>query len=227
MRILLLFILLSSNFILAQKNEISLEVGPVHVFFDGAPVMNFKSDKDANGNRPQMMYNSYLLEYARQIDSVNGVFTSLSWFYAGYDHNSKDDYYDGVLYPVNISSRQRLVLNAGYFRKKEFETSKFSFRYGTGLSFIFGNSTIYLSGHSWFTNVIGYSHRDLAANVFFRSDYQFTKWLSGFAKVDFQSILYFGDREDIKEMRLYNITKWPSRFDLSFRFGLAFKFGKK
>ena len=216
-----------------ENNRISLQTGLFHCFFDQTPIVNevqnpFK--KTASNLFGGILLDSKGIQYQRKL-SENSTFSmeymSLS---AAYEPGQgKTLEIDPILTTRNIKT-----ININYSRKLNL-SNKLFFIYGGGLNYLWGHETIYhytlLNGWGE-PRFYGYNRNDFGLNVRIGIEYSPLKWLTLYTNFDFLGIVYLGAKDTdgnnaqdyYKEK--YGLTNIPSRFDLSWRFGIGFNFGK-
>ena len=71
--VIIIGILIIPNLLFCQKNQIGIQVGPVHYYFDQSPQMN-KNDVDQKAlTFLQFFHESWGLNYSRNLNSKSGI----------------------------------------------------------------------------------------------------------------------------------------------------------
>ncbi len=210
-----------------KMNRISLQTGLFHYFFDGAPLTNVgylnKNVKPFNG----FFIDSKGIQYTRIIDDVSSL--SIEYMRFGNDYRKH-----ALAFPISkgvIYFRSFFTFNINY--NKYFPlTQKINFTYGGGINYRRGNETIVITRFqtTWGYELIvhGSQKYDYGLNAFTGIEYTPKKWLTLYTKIDFLSLIYIYDKNAIIKLRQYTQHRvplhYPSRFDLSLRFGIGINF---
>lgn len=229
-------VLLSQN----HNNRISLQTGLFHSFFDGSAIIN-----SSPTNQAKPIYNHKILSnllngiindsrgisYQRKINVNSAI--SIEYMSLATDYNYKKIFNDHEVAPV-ISSRNIKFVNLTYSRNLQIK-EKFDFVYGIGMNYVRGIETVY--HYTLFYNwgeprFYNYYRNDFGLNLRTGIEYSPLKWLTLFTNFDFIGIVHLG----AKDLDGNNAEKWykekfdlkniPSRYNLSWRFGIGFNFLK-
>lgn len=237
--ILGLFFLSPAILLSQMKNRISIQTGLFHVQFDGTPIINTK--KIEYGNAPQNMFGGYLndswgIMYERYI-------TKRSYISAEYMNcNTKYFAEDFTTLSVPlITSRKIKVLNVNYTRKIPI-CKNMNLIFGGGVNYIWGKEHIFLENScnifGCSSYVLEYNRNDIGLNTRGGIEYNILDWLTVYSYINFIGIIYSNTKngaggyhtgENTKNYLSdnYGLHNIPSRFDLSWNFGIGFNFGKK
>ena len=230
--------LCAPSFLHCQNNRITIQTGLFHSFLDGTPIIS-KSFKKQN---PDFDYNRRLsslfggvlndskgVQLQRRINEKSSVSFEYMVLNCAYDY--EEVYNNSTVKPILVS-RQLKYANINYSRNMPLH-EKINFVFGGGLNYIWGHERLY---HYTYLNGWGeprfYGHyrNDFGLNARAGVDYSPVKWLTISSNFDFLGILYSGGRDsDGNKLRDYykekfGLTKVPSYFDLSWRFGVGFNF---
>jgi len=222
-------VLLSQN-----NNRISLQTGLFHSFFDQTPIVNSTPNPNKRTVRNLfggMLTESFGLQYQRLINlnsSVSVEFMSLS---ASYGPGN------GIIPEIDpmLATRNIKTLNITYLRNITFD-NHLVFVFGGGTNYRWGHESIYLysqfTGWGWEPRYNGYYRNDFGLNLRTGIEYSPFKRITLYTNFDFLGIIYLG-AEDIEGNNAheyykekYGRTNIPSRYDLSWNFGIGFNFGK-
>lgn len=231
MRAVLIFCIVfgavAPNTLFAQNNNrLSIQTGLFHCFFDKTPLLNTnylnKADKPFNG----LFYNSLGIQYQRKINSLSSIGIEYSYFYESYW-----SVYPNLIKNI-VPERQINTFNITYSRFIQL-VPKLNFTFGGGTSFRFGSEYVVVNYH-YFQNYGFYEPnvevrlvRDVGVNIRTGIEYSPLKWLTLYTKINLIGFVYMNDHGRIERIRkFYNYKKYPSHFDLSWRFGIGFNFGK-
>ncbi len=212
-----------------KMNRISLQTGLFHYFFDGAPILNINHREFAGEPRQgifsQLFINSIGLQYNRKINNKNALSVEFMSFWNRYYIHS-DSLSNYFLDEAIVFGRFFSTVNISYSRIQNLST-KFDLIYGGGVNYRNGRETILL-GRSWIElQLISSSKNDFGLNAFAGIDYTPLKWLTLYTRIDFMTLVYINDKEAIKRFKEnYNNvpSHFPSRYDLSLRFGIGVNF---
>jgi hypothetical protein len=229
---MLLGVIFIPSILFAQpKNRITLQTGLFHCFFDGSPLMNINYQNKAKKPFNGLLINSLGILYNRKIKEKNFI---------GLEYNSFREEYDKHLnkYPSEepiVDNRLFFTITLNYGRILPLG-KQVNFIYGGGVNFRSGSEAIIIS-----RGIIGVWNgmtiyelveenlirNDFGLNTFIGIDYTPLKWLTLSTKINFLGIVYVNDKDGMREMReVYHSPQFPSRYDLSFNFGIGFNFGK-
>jgi hypothetical protein len=123
-------------------------------------------------------------------------------------------------------------VNVNYSRKLNLR-NKLDFVYGGGLNYLWGEERIY--HYTYFNGwgeprFYGFFRHDFGLNARMGLEYSPLKWLTLSTNFNFMGILHSGVKDvDGKNAHDYfkekfGVTNIPSRYDLSWRFGIGFNF---
>jgi len=228
-------VLLSQN-----NNRISLQTGLFHTFFDGTAIINPNPTNQAKriynykilSNLLQGVLNdSRGMSYQRKLNEKSAISIEYMSLNTAYDY---DQVYNNPNIAPVLVSRDLKYVNLTYTRNIEL-SEKFDFVYGGGLNYLWGYERIYhytlLNGWGE-PRFYGYNRNDFGFNLRTGIEYFPLKWLTLFTNFDFLGIVYLNaeDIDGINAEKFYkekfDLKNIPSRFDLSWRFGIGFNFGK-
>jgi|GEM_PF-2014233 len=217
-----------------KKNRISVQMGLFHYFFDNAPILNVNhrefNGKPRSGLFHQLLISSYGLNYQYNINQKNSLSVEIMMFWNLYWGNLETFPESGSNYPpknvkARVSRRSFTTITLNYSRILEL-SNQFDFVYGGGINYRRGVESIIVSKNSFEDLLEGTFKNDLGLNAFSGIDYTPLKWLTLYSKLNFMGLVYLHDKEGIETLRNYdNVPDYfPSRFDLSLRFGIGFNF---
>jgi len=211
--ILIIFISASLSVFSQSKHSIAIQSGLIHSYFDNTPLMNFNYTSKDQGIFHGVHLGSVGVDYAYQINPKNIVAVEYSRLANSYkeiwaNHGMGD-----------VCSRYFRTLYLKYQRGNSI-SKKTSFIYGTGVSFRYGETSLFTSS-SQYTHE--YNERNLALNAFVGINHQFTQRWGVFYKFDLRSVLYYINHEELNEYPQFH-PNYPNRFDLSLKLGLSFHF---
>lgn len=215
-----------------NNNRISLQTGLFHSFFDQTPIVNSTPNPNKRTFRNLfggMLTESIGLQYQRLINlnsSISVEFMSLSASYS--PGNGITPEIDPMLATRNIKT-----LNITYLRNITFD-NHLVFLYGGGTNYRWGHESIYLysqfTGWGWEPRYNGYYRNDFGLNLRTGIEYSPKKWITLYTNIDFSGIIYLGAKDLEGESAFqyykekYGRTNIPSRYDLSWNFGIGFNF---
>lgn len=203
------------------KNRISFQTGLFHYFFDKAPLTNRNYLDNYSVYKPLggFFINSFGISYLRNLKTNSAFTIELDVFNEGYNKHVTEKNLIKVAY-----LRQFLTTNSSYRRSTSLN-EKFSLNYGIGLNHRWGYETIIINRNSFELNLINIFRNDLGLNIYSGIDYSPNKWITFYSKIDFLSLFYIHDKESKTRLKeIYGLPQFPSRFDLSWRFGVGFNF---
>jgi len=221
--------------LLSQKNNrISIQTGLFHSFFDGSSIIN----KEINNYKkvPRNLFGGVLNDskgfgYQRKINSKSSISFEYMVLNTGYDYTEVIN--NSGVKPV-IATRNLKSVNLNYSRILPI-SQKFDFVYGGGLNYLWGYEGLYhyTAYFGWGEpRFYGFYRNDFGINLRTGIEYKPIKWITLFTNFDILGIAYLG-AEDIdgnNAEEFYNdkfdLKNIPSRYDLSWRFGIGFNFGK-
>lgn len=232
--ILLIVGAIAPTILLAQnkKNRISIQTGLFHSFFDQTPIVN--SIQNPNKRTINNLFGGILLDskgfqYQRMINNKSSALIEYMNLSASYEAGK------GVTPEIDpiLSSRNIKTINISYLRHIKM-TDNLCFNYGGGINYRWGYESIYLysywAGWGWEPRYKGYYRNDFGLNLRTGIEYFPIKWLTLYTNIDFIGIIYLGAK-DLDGNNAYNYyrenygrTNLPSRYDLSWRFGIGFNF---
>lgn len=237
--ILLMLGAFAPSIILAQtKNRISLQTGLFHSFFDGTPVVNSTPTNPTKRIKNYRILTNLLhgtlndsrgINYERQLNPKSSISVEYMFLDAGYDF---DETFNNSSVKPLISGRNIRFVNINYSRKANL-SEKFDLKYGGGFNYCWGWEQLY---HYTLLNGWGepryyaYKRNDYGLNGRFGIEYTPIKWLTLYSNVDFLGIVYLGaetnDGDMVKDYykEKFGLKNIPSRYDLSWRFGIGFNF---
>lgn len=226
------------NFLTAQnKNRIAIQTGLFHATFDNTPLFNNKRTIENSRIRyPSGYFGGYLNEslgiiYERKI--INNSSLSLeymsqrAWFrndMNAFTTNDKGPY---------LVSKMIKKINIGYNRRIRL-SSKIDFMYGAGVDYIWGQEAVYLyssPGDWWYYSDFRRINRnDLGFNIRTGIEFSPIKRITLYTNFDFLGIAFLNAKDlegndsfsFFKEK--YGIDYLPSRWDISWQFGIGFNF---
>ena len=227
MRILLLIIfgvLCIPNIVFCQpQNRISIQTGLMHYFFDKSPLINFKYPSKALKPFNGVLINSVGLSLERKLDVSSSISIEYMYFYEYYWN-----VHPSLLINV-ISERNYNTFNINYEKKVSLNRNLI-FNYGGGLNYRRGKEVIVVNyGFLGFYESLNEVRmvNDIGINLRTGLEFSPLKWLTLFTKIDLIGFAYMYDRKMINELQnVYGYKKYPHPFDLSWRFGIGFNFGK-
>ncbi len=223
-----LWAIVPSVVISQNMNRISVQTGLMHCFFDDSPLMNTNYSNRARGVFGGLLYNSLGLQYSRRLNTNSSISFEYLYFYEGY-------------WNVHPNLLKNVVTERGYntfnftYERNLFFNQYFSFTYGSGINYRNGYEAIVVN-YGYFAALGTYeslvetrSMNDIGINIRTGIEYSPLKWLTLFTKFDLIGFIYLNDQKAIERLKKsdsYNYGKYPHRFDLSWRFGMGFNFGK-
>ncbi|MDX2362322.1 MAG: hypothetical protein QNK23_16055 [Crocinitomicaceae bacterium] len=221
-------LIISSSAQAQKKNQIGLQCGLFHYFLDGTPILNTNYvAPSGKGLYRGIFLNSWGIEYSRLITERSTISIEISNFRKSYRK-----YFEADADHPNIGIRRFWTFGIIYSRIIPLK-NKFNFLYGAGINYRHGYENIIIDVIPIGPTSLGayevlfedVQRRDLGLNVFVRFEYDFTKWLYAYSKIDFLGIVYMHDKEGKRRMEeAYNSPQFPSRYDLSLKFGIGIRF---
>lgn len=213
-----------------KMNRVSIETGPFHYFFDNAPILNvnYQYNKHSLSNPFKGLFlGSIGIKYKRRIN----IESALSFEMISFRNNYKkhiEHFPDGDFFnPPKPLVFQRLftTITINYIRIARI-SQNLDLNFGAGLNFRNGYERILVNKNGFSNHSEGSVKNDLGLNAFGGIDYTPIPWFTFYSKIDFMGLVYLNDKENIE--RLGNYSKmpdyYPSRFDLSLRFGIGVNF---
>lgn len=230
---LILFAALAANRTFAQSNSLRLQMGVFHCFFDKTPMLNVNylgkhNVFDVFGG---FFLNSNGLEYVRSLSPREALSFEFVSYRQNYNKHTR-------MYPFTerlVGWRYFTTGGVNYVRKIELQ-EKLSFTYGGGVHFRHGSESIIVNKHplgydengnplGYELNLVTLQRNDFAINLSTGIEYTPKKWLTLYSKIDLLSFVYVHDRGTAKLLKeVYDTPQYPSRFDLSLKFGIGFNF---
>jgi hypothetical protein len=227
-------VLLSQN-----NNRISLQTGLFHSFFDGSAIVNseptnptkrIKNYKILSNLLQGILNDSRGINYQRKINSKFSLSIEYMTLIAGYEYNQV--FNNNNVKPV-IVGRNLKYINLSFLKIIQL-SEKFDFSYGSGFNYLWGHESLYhytlYSGWGE-PRFYGYDRKDFGINLRTGIEYTPIKRITLFTNVDFLGITYLG-AEDLDGNNVakfykdkFDLKNIPSRYDLSWRFGIGFNFG--
>lgn len=213
---------------LAQNNQIGLNTGLFHYYFDDSPIINVNHvSKSQKGFYRGIFLNSWGIEYSRTIKEKNQLSLEISRFRKSYLKFVPIE----AEHP-NIGSRNFWTANFAYNRQL-FSQKKFNLFAGAGLTWRYGQENVIVNvtyiGPEEFNIeellIESVKRRDLGLSINTRCEYNFKNWLYAHSKIQFLSFVYFHDKRGIERLKsVYNVDKFPTKMDLSLKLGLGIRF---
>lgn len=230
-RLILLGVLCTPSNIFSQtKNSISLQTGLFHYFFDRSPILNINYPEKYN-NRDifnGLILNSNGIEFTRDLNVKSSVLINFFSFRQSYSI-----YYKTAIPNPVVGHRYFSTIGINYLRKINLK-EKVTFHYGGGLNFRSGDEGVIVAqiplgefnGEAVYELLIENIRRnDFGLNSFCGLSYSPVNRISLFSKIDLLGIIYIDDKNQKEDMiNVYNSPQFPSRFDMSIKFGIGFHF---
>ena len=206
-----------------SNNQVSIQTGLFHNFLDGAPIMNI-----GKYHTPRNIFlESYGLQYQRKLNPSQFLAINLSG-YANYCVwlNEKDS-------KIMVSSRTFATLG-GTFSNSKSLSKKMDLKYGGGINFRM--MTHSLDGYSVVSPLaFGENYYDgtqfqLGTHGQISLNYTPLTWLTFYAQFRTEAYVFsnnLGISQFTQFMNDFTYNKrlnFPSRFDLSLRFGIGINF---
>ncbi len=221
-------------------NRISLQAGLFHSFFDGSAVINpiptnptkrIKNFKILSNLLQGILNDSRGINYQRKINEKSAISIEYMTLNAGYDFRQVVN--NNTVNPV-IAGRNLKYVNLSYSRIIQL-SEKFDFLFGGGFNYLWGYERLYhyTSNGGWGEpKFYGYYRNDIGINARTGIEYTPIKRITLFTNFDFLGIAYLGAEDvdgnnasDFYKVK-FDLKNIPSRYDLSWRFGIGFNFGK-
>jgi len=229
---ILLGALCAPGSLLSQNNRISIQTDLFHYFFDRSPIIDINPN---SGKRKLtnlfggVLNDSRGVHYQRVINDRSSISAEYMIFETRYDY--EEVYNDHTVKPV-YSGRGTRCVNVTYSRKLNLY-NKLDFIYGGGLNYLWGEERIY--HYTYFSGwgeprFYGFFRHDLGLNARTGLDYSPLKWLTFSTNLDFIGVLRLqatdvhGNNLNDFYKEKFGLTNMPSRYDLSWRFGIGFNF---
>lgn len=213
-----------------KMNRVSIQTGLFHYFFDNAPILNVNYLRPKNNSFDPfrgLLFNSTGIKYSHKINRKNSISIEVNSFRNTYSKHSiefpKTDTYNSP--KAKVYERRFVTLNVSYSRIKKF-TNTVNFIYGGGVNYRHGTESIIVNKGYIGIHLEGSRKNDFGLNAFTGIDYTPIPWLTLYSKIDFLGLVYLHDKENIERLGNYSNMPdhYPSRFDLSLRFGIGVNF---
>lgn len=213
-----------------KMNRISIQTGLFHYFFDNAPVLNVNhqhSKSTVQNPFKGLLISSLGMSYRRKINCEHSFSIELMSFRNLYDKHTYV-YGDGDFFDppeALVFQRNFLSTKINYSRLWEIN-NRINLSSGGGINYRYGSETLIVN-KGWFDLLLESTNkRDIGLNIFAGIDFTPFEWLTFYSEIDFLGLVYLNDKENIKKLRKYpNVPDhYPSRFDLSLRFGIGVNF---
>lgn len=231
--IIALLFAFAGNNVLCQKNNVVLQSGLFHNFFDKSPLLNVKYPSKYNKLDVfnGLFLNSVGIAYNRSLDSNSTLGLELSIFR---QHYRKNTFQYPMIQPL-VGWRFFNTVGVNYTYKVPIG-SKLNYTFGGGIHYRTGDEGIVINrlpigefnGETVYELWVEHIGRnDLGISIFSGIEYSPKKWLTLSTKIDLLSFVYIHDKAMMEKMRdVYDSPQFPSRFDLSLKFGVAYNFNK-
>jgi hypothetical protein len=231
----LLLCFLNGN-LLAQRNSFRYQTGLAHCYFDGTPIVN-SANKVVFGES-EYLNRSNGFQYQRILDNRTRLqidILSYNHFYRTYNFENLPALPDSILFPLlTFTARKYVDFQFCFLRHKPINKT-LAFQYGIGPIFRFATYKYGppLTAEPGPGPVVSNSASsinpfDIGANVRGEITYTPVKWLTFFSQVNLVGLFFrFEDPFFLTTVPLRPASKplqmnFPSRFDLSLRFGVGF-----
>lgn len=217
-----------------NNNRISIQTGLFHSFFDQTPIVNTTRNLGKRYLRNLFggtLIDSKGIQYQRLLNDRSSISAEYMFLNAGVAFSKKlTQEIDPMVMARNIKT-----VNITYMRKLNI-ANQLCFVYGGGLNYRWGHESIYLytnfAGWGYESRITGYYRNDWGLNVRTGIEYSPLKWLTLYTNFDFLGIVYL-QAKDLDGNYAYDYfknkygrTNIPSRYDLSWNFGIGFNFLK-
>lgn len=226
---LALFLIILKQNPLAQLNSLRFQSGLVHCFFDGTPLIN---GYPKNYHESQLLYKSFGIEYQRILKNQIRLQADLSYFVHMYKFYDKTILINGVPDSTFIEMQRVFAdLQFSFLRNKSLNKT-LAFQYGIGPTLRIGSylyrpeDVVEVPN----TNYSGMSCIDIGMNTKAELAYTPVKWFTLFSQVNLAGMLFrvgspFGPTPSPLNLSTKPLQmNFPSRFDLSLRFGVGINF---
>ncbi len=208
------------NAVFSQKsNRISVQTGLFNCFFDGSP----------NINKPRIV--DFLFDF-RGIEFMHRIKKSqISLEYMNFQGAYQYTLNKGnANAPAQFMNKERKFIT-GFYSRSLLIDSHWSFQYGAGISYSWGSGKLhhYAFDNGFFTEsyVTGYYSEDVGLNLKAGIEYTPIKWLTIYSNFNFLGSVY--QKNDINFSKSYTASyhkNIPSKYSISWRFGVGFNYGK-
>ncbi len=218
------------------NNRVSIQSGLFHAFFDGSSIVNKERQASSKFNfrDPHNYLGGYLndswgIQFQRKINSKSAISVECMVLAASNDY--EEVYNNSSVKPVMIGRRLN-YFNISYIRLLKL-SNQFDFIYGGGMNYLWGREMMYhytLWGGWGEPRFYNHYRNDFGFNLRTGIEYSPLRWLTLYTNFDFIGILYLGakdvDGKNVEDFykEKFDLKNIPSRYDLSWRFGLGFNF---
>jgi len=220
----------AANIAFSQKNSIRLQTGLFHYFFDKSPILNLNyPSNNQNDIFNGLLINSIGLSFVRAFNEKSQLGIEVQSFNERYTKHITAEYIEKPI----VGWRNFITIGTNYQRKTTIH-DKIFFTYGAGIHFRNGDETIIVSrfpigtfnGQTVYELLVEHVERnDIGINLTTGLGYSPKKWLTFYSNIDLLSFVYINDKAMTKELKeVYNSPQYPTRFDLSLKFGIGFNF---
>lgn len=235
MRFLFVVIYSLPFFSFSQKGilNVSIQVNPIHVFFDGTPIFDIGFNTDIHLRSLQFFDDRF--KESRTISlSKNFGKNKLQLSYSTYGNAVYFENPEMVDYPIT-SIRKFRDFDLNYFRNyRNVFDDKVSLSFGVGFRYRHGTEWRDYGAfetQSGFKEsiMIRYKLKDAGINMLHQVDYNFSRSFNLFLQFNFLSTLIQGDKEskDFFDNQVSFEDYRPQRFNFSLGLGLTYSFIKK
>lgn len=219
-----MFAALAANMTFSQKNSVRVQTGLFHYFFDKSPILNINYLDKGNGLLGGLTYSSIGLQYSRAIDDEN-LLSAEYMLYNIYYWNVHPNLMTKV-----IANRDYNTFNLTYSKILPVK-STIKFTYGGGINYRHGSESIVVN-YNYFPNLNFHESLmevrtldDLGLNLRTGMSYSPIKWFTMFSEFDLIRFIYLNDKSAVHRINdVYDFSKYPYRYDISWRFGIGFNF---
>jgi len=235
--ILSFFIILGGlppSIILCQnRNRIAIQTGLFHLSFDKTPLItNTKTTNKVLIKNPQSYFGGYLNEslgflYKRNLHKKSSISLEYMSHKTGYYFSG---FTDKVMGPFLVAKNTKAINLS--FHQKFYLSDKWKWVLGSGLNYIWGRELVYLystptsygSYHPHFHNI---NRNDLGFNIRTGFEYTPAKKITLYSNFDFLGVAFLGTSGKNSHQYFkdeYGIDYLPSRWDVSWQFGIGYNF---
>jgi hypothetical protein len=219
--ILTAFGIIFPNAVFSQNyNRISLQSGLMNCFFDGTPIINKPRAVD-------FLFDSKGIEFMRRINNKSQISLEYMSFNGAYNDSLNFGKADA---PAQFMWKQLKFITCFYNRSLPID-SHWSFQYGAGVTYSWGNAALhhYAFNTGFWTESFnsGYFSENLGLNLKAGIEYTPIKWLTIYSNFNFLGSIYQKNTIDYSQSYTASYHKnVPSKYAVSWRFGLGFNYGK-
>ncbi|AEA44401.1 hypothetical protein [Fluviicola taffensis] len=225
--ILTAFGIFISNAVFSQNsNRISVQTGLFNCFFDGSPIVNslpIKGKGRIFGNR---LIDSQGIELMHRFKKSQ-ISVEYMKFYGVYNYTLN---YGNAAAPAQEMWKNLKIISCYYNRFLSIN-EHWNFQYGAGISYSWGSGSFH---HSAFDNGFwtesfntGYYSEDIGLNLKAGIEYTPIKWLTIYSNFNFLGSVYQKNDIDFSQSYTESYHKnIPSKYSVSWRFGVGFNYGK-